>query len=191
MTIKGKKFSKELAKFIAEQREQNFGLQVSDTTRKRDLYVWTSTSQRTIQTGKEIDGKLTSWISLAEIDAGTFDSMSIAEFTTTLEYKQREENKLIWRYPHGESYIDVKKRLQNVIFELERQKNDVVIVSHRPVLRCLYSYFIDVQDDYIPKIPFPLHTIVVLTPSLIGWDERRENLNPLSNEQLRNRPWVH
>lgn len=190
MTDKGKKFSKELARFVAEQREKNFGLPVSDNTRKRDLFVWTSTSQRTIQTAKEIDGKLTSWVSLAEIDAGTFESMPISEFKETLEYKQWEENKLTWRYPHGESYVDVKKRLQNVIFELERQTNDVVIVSHRPVLRCLYSYFIDVQGEYMPKIPFPLHTIVVLTPSLIGWDERRENLNPLSVEQLQNRPWV-
>jgi broad specificity phosphatase PhoE len=44
-------------------------------------------------------------------------------------------------YPRGESYSDVTKRLEPVIFELERQTQPVLVVAHRAVLRCLLGYF--------------------------------------------------
>ena len=36
-----------------------------------------------------------------------------------------------YRYPHGESYVDVIQRLEPVLFELERQKAPILIVAHQ------------------------------------------------------------
>lgn len=42
----------------------------------------------------------------------------------------------------GESYEDLVARLEPVIMELERQEN-VIVVGHQAVLRCLLAYFLD------------------------------------------------
>ena len=52
----------------------------------------------------------------------------------------------------GESYIDIIDRLQPVIFELERNTQPIIVVSHQAVLRCLLSYFLDIPRQKIPSI---------------------------------------
>lgn len=34
--------------------------------------------------------------------------------------------------------------------ELEREKNDVLIIAHETVLRCLYAYFFDLPESVSP-----------------------------------------
>lgn len=58
------------------------------------------------------------------------------------DFKARDEAKFTYRYPRGESYEDLVARLEPVIMELERQEN-VLVVSHQAVLRCLLAYFLD------------------------------------------------
>lgn len=41
-----------------------------------------------------------------------------------------------------QSYEDLVSRLEPVIMELERQEN-VLVVAHQAVLRCLLAYFLD------------------------------------------------
>ena len=41
-----------------------------------------------------------------------------------------------------QSYEDLVARLEPVIMELERQEN-VLVVAHQAVLRCLLAYFLD------------------------------------------------
>ena len=94
------------------------------------------------------------------------------------QYMKRQLNKATWRYPGGESYLDVKSRLEPVIFELERQRKPIVICAHRAVLRCLYSYFVGISIKQAPFLPFPLHTALVLTPTSSGWREDRIPIEP-------------
>lgn len=52
----------------------------------------------------------------------------------------RRLNKYYYRYPRGESYKDVVERLEPLLVELEREEN-VLIVSHQAVCRCLLAFF--------------------------------------------------
>uniref|UniRef100_A0A453IAX2 6-phosphofructo-2-kinase domain-containing protein n=1 Tax=Aegilops tauschii subsp. strangulata TaxID=200361 RepID=A0A453IAX2_AEGTS len=47
------------------------------------------------------------------------------------EYESRRKDKLRYRYPRGESYLDVIQRLEPVIIELERQRAPVVVIAHQ------------------------------------------------------------
>lgn len=47
------------------------------------------------------------------------------------EYASRELDKLRYRYPRGESYLDIIARLEPVIFEMERQKAPLLIIAHQ------------------------------------------------------------
>ena len=58
------------------------------------------------------------------------------------DFAARDINKFQYRYPRGESYEDLVARLEPVIMELERQEN-VIVVGHQAVLRCLLAYFLD------------------------------------------------
>lgn len=46
------------------------------------------------------------------------------------EYAKRERNKLEYRYPDGESYLDVKERLNQVLLKIVGCRNSVLVVGH-------------------------------------------------------------
>jgi 6-phosphofructo-2-kinase/fructose-2,6-biphosphatase len=47
------------------------------------------------------------------------------------EFEARKADKLRYRYPRGESYLDLVQRLEPVISEMEREGESIVIVSHQ------------------------------------------------------------
>lgn len=61
-------------------------------------------------------------------------------------FKERNQKKLIFRYPGagGESYLDIIERLKPIILELERCRDDVVVVSHN-----VWSFYIFIVYFYI------------------------------------------
>lgn len=56
--------------------------------------------------------------------------------------------------------------------ELERQEN-IVIICHQAIVRCLYGYFMGLNQEEIPYIKVPLHTLIKLTPRAYGCEEER------------------
>ncbi|KAJ0083371.1 hypothetical protein Patl1_31064 [Pistacia atlantica] len=92
------------------------------------------------------------------------------------KYRARKKDKLRYRYPRGESYLDVIQRLEPVIIELERQRAPVVVISHQAVLRALYAYFADRPLKEIPHIEMPLHTIIEIQMGVTGVQEKRYKL---------------
>eukprot|EP01083_Nonionella_stella_P089430 249513_1 len=152
----GRAYAKELGKFLKEQPEYS-----------ENMTVLCSTLRRTIETvvysGMQ---RPTQWRALSEIEAGVCDGMTYSEIRGSMpeEFAARSLDKLNYRYPRGESYVDVINRLEPVIFELERAKCPMLVIGHRAVLRCLYSYFKDVPMADVPNLPIPLHTVFKLTP---------------------------
>ncbi|KAL6745907.1 6-phosphofructo-2-kinase-domain-containing protein [Haematococcus lacustris] len=130
------------------------------------LSVWTSTLKRTIQTARMLPFPKLQWKALDEIDAGVCDGMTYKQIAREMpeEFAARKQDKLRYRYPAGESYLDVVQRLEPVITEIERERECVVIVSHQAVLRAVLGYFMGVPLDDIPSLEIPLHTLIELTP---------------------------
>lgn len=60
--------------------------------------------------------------------------------------------------------------------ELERSEN-VVIVTHQAVLRCIYAYFLNMSQERSPWMEVPLHTLIKLTPGAYGTQETRIKAN--------------
>ena len=142
--------------------------------------VWTSTLVRTQQTAELIGAKHTAWHALDEIDAGICDGMTYDEIARRLpeEYTARQADKLRYRYPRGESYIDIIARLDPLIAELERTDTSVLIIAHQAVLRALYAYLSGHPRDECPFLDLPLHTLIELSPGGLDGIERRVQLGP-------------
>lgn len=143
-----------------------------------DLTVWTSTLIRTQQTAQELPYKQLQWKALDELDAGVCDGMTYEEIEEKYpgDFKARDENKYEYRYPGGESYRDVVIRLEPIIMELERQEN-ILIVTHQAVLRCIYAYFMNVPQEESPWMSIPLHTLIKLEPKAYGTEVTRIKAN--------------
>lgn len=131
-----------------------------------NLTVWTSTLKRTQQTASFLpyERKL-EWKALDELDAGECDGMTYEEIEEQFpeDFKARDDNKYEYRYRGGESYRDIVIRLEPIIMELERQEN-ILIITHQAVLRCLYAYFMNVPQEESPWMSIPLHTLIKLEP---------------------------
>ncbi|RWS22798.1 6-phosphofructo-2-kinase/fructose-2:6-bisphosphatase-like protein, partial [Leptotrombidium deliense] len=131
LSERGREYSRALAKYIEEASIPR-------------LRVWTSQLKRTIQTAEGIKASQERWKALNEIDAGICEEMTYEEIAEKYpeEFALRDQDKFHYRYPKGESYEDLVARLEPVIMELERQEN-VLVVAHQAVLRCLLAYFLD------------------------------------------------
>ncbi|ORY72206.1 6-phosphofructo-2-kinase-domain-containing protein [Leucosporidium creatinivorum] len=177
LSAQGEKYMQALPKLVQEK--------IGDTP----LTVWTSTLRRTIQTASGLPYEKLTWKSLDELDAGVCDGMTYEEIEVSYpeDYAARDDDKFNYRYRGGESYRDVVIRLEPVILELERQEN-ILVVCHQAVLRCLYAYFHNLTQDELPYLKIPLHTVIKLTPKAYGCDEERFALPIEAVDTTRARP---
>jgi broad specificity phosphatase PhoE len=141
-----------------------------------ELVVWCSTMRCARETADRIKkAAYVEWRALREIEAGVCDGLTYEQIKVKFptEYRAREQDKLRYRYPRGESYFDVITRLEPIIFELERNEKPLLIVAHQAVLRCLYAYFLDIPMEELPYLAIPLHTLIKLEPMAYGCKEKR------------------
>ncbi|KAK2502703.1 hypothetical protein MC885_004928 [Smutsia gigantea] len=201
LSPRGREFARSLAQFISDQNI-------------KDLKVWTSQMKRTIQTAEALGVPYEQWKVLNEIDAGVCEEMTYEEIQEhyPLEFALRDQDKYRYRYPKGESYEDLVQRLEPVIMELERQEN-VLVICHQAVLRCLLAYFLDkaagvhpawgetgwhqglpgepapsLSTEQLPYLRCPLHTVLKLTPVAYGCKVESIFLNVLAVNTHRDRP---
>ena len=176
---------------VLTQMGENYALKLADfadqvvsrdpkTGEPRPTRLWTSSLQRTILTARHIQHEKIKtsansvWVQMAprvlrnldEIYAGVCDGMTYEEIRAgyPAEFELRRQNKLSYRYPRGESYLDVIARLDPLIQELESYREDVLIVGHQGVLRLIYAYFAGFDRVEAATLSIPLNTVIKLTP---------------------------
>ncbi|KAF9135043.1 hypothetical protein BGW39_004919 [Mortierella sp. 14UC] len=149
---------------------------------QRPLTVWTSARKRSFQTAahfldhEEIIVRQRSV--LAERNPGVCDQMTPEEIEEQYpdEILRAKADPYRHRFPRAESYYDLANRLEMVILELEREKNDVLIVAHESVLRCLYGYLNGLPESEIPSLEIPEGVLLELTPTAYTTEERRHRI---------------
>ncbi|KAL5267092.1 hypothetical protein ACHWQZ_G004206 [Mnemiopsis leidyi] len=160
LTDNGVRYAKKLGKFLLENN-------------LTDIPVWTSIMKRTIETCSHLPNQnVQRYKCLNEIDAGRCDGLTYKEIEETYpeEFALRDLDKYNYRYPQGESYQDVCCRLEPIIMDLEKQ-DQVLLICHQAVLRCIVGYFLNLSTDEIPYIKIPLHTVIKITPLAYGCEK--------------------
>lgn len=156
------------------ERGRQFALKLGEFINNKNipgLKVWTSQLKRTIQTARHVNVDSEPWKPLNELDAGACDCLTYEEIQEKFpeEFALRDQDKYHYRYPRGESYEDLVHRVEPVILALERQEN-VLVICHQAVMRCLLAYFLDKSQEELPYIKCPLHTVLKLTPKAYSCD---------------------
>jgi len=79
----------------------------------------------------------------------------------------RKKDKLSYRYPRGESYLDVIQRLEPLVQEIERHRESLLIVGHQGVLRMIYAFYAGIAREDAPHQVTPCEVLsyeTFLTP---------------------------
>ncbi|KAH7413301.1 putative 6-phosphofructo-2-kinase PB17E12.14c [Cadophora sp. MPI-SDFR-AT-0126] len=143
---------------------------------EKNFCVWTSMLQRSIQTAEcfqdDDNYDVKNWEMLKELDAGTFEGMTYEDIEKKFpeQYAKRRADKLSYIYPGvgGEGYLQVISRLRDMVREIERIKDHVLIIGHRSVCRVLMAYFMDLTRDDIADLDVPLGMLFAIEPKPYG-----------------------
>ena len=121
---------------------------------------------------------------LGELKPGVVDGMTEEDLHTRFPRYQEEQAKdpYSFRFPRAESYHDLAIRLESVILELERAREDVLIIAQPSVLRCLIAYLQGNKPQEIPFIQVREGDLVEIRPQAFGlatrlfsfWDPEKE-----------------
>lgn len=204
LTTDGDLYAKKLAEFADTRICRD-----PDTGGVVPARLWTSTLRRCIETSRyipqqelniggedykpwcedDVEGRTQQWFqcrpkympALDEIYAGICDGMSYSEIEQRYpeEFERRKKDKLAYRYPRGESYLDVIHRLDQVVHEMERHREPLLIIGHQGILRLLYAFFRDLPREKAPHVSIPLNTVIKLHPRAYGCDEERFELHDM------------
>lgn len=149
ITDKGVTYSKSLYQYFKSKNlDQN-------------IKVYTSNLKRTHQTALYFDDIIKKNLPyLNEINAGIFENKTYQYIKENYpeEYNLRKNDKYNYRYPEGESYQDLEKRVSEVFNELNNNQISLII-CHNAVLRVLYAKLLNLPKEKIPHLEIPLHTL--------------------------------
>jgi len=126
LNLRGRNYAEKLASFVAEEfPNENHPL------------IWTSQLRRTRQTVEFIPTISMCWRALNHLDPGDCEGLNLLEMQKKMpgEFRKLHLDPFRYRYPGGESYMDVINRVEPVILEIERQKVPILIVAHDSTLR--------------------------------------------------------
>lgn len=206
LTEAGREYARRLADFARDVIGMNVEI---DKETGQEMHVprparlWTSTLRRTKETAEFIkhdiisqhkwdNGEHVEWIqfqgrarrNLDELYAGVCDGLTYKEIAEKFpeEFARRQEDKLTYRYPRGESYMDITLRLEPIVLDIERTREPILIVGHQGIHRLLYAYFMGLPREKAPYVSIPLNTVIELAPTAYGCEEKRHLL--LSKEEM-------
>ena len=128
-----------------------------------------STRRRTVQTADYLQKKgykVKHRPQMSQLNPGDIEKLDDDEIHETYpeDWERHLTDPFHHRYPRGESYHDLAVRMEPIILELEREKNDLLIIAHESVLRVMYGYLMACSTQDIPYLVFPRNEIVEIIP---------------------------
>ncbi|EJD47221.1 bifunctional 6-phosphofructo-2-kinase/fructose-2,6-bisphosphate 2-phosphatase [Auricularia subglabra TFB-10046 SS5] len=107
---------------------------------------------------------------MLEINPGVWDGLS-AEHAAELypeEYERFVHDPYSFRAPRAESYHDLSVRLEPILIELEREQEDLLIIGHGSVIRCLLAYLIGLPASEVPAVEVARGDLIEVVPTSYG-----------------------
>lgn len=177
LSPEGKDYARKMTDTLIAHRQEVYqpggdGEQTDGSTGEspRSLSVWTSARSHTLETADYfalLGYRVRHRSQMSQMNPGICQKLTPEEIEQQYPDEVRKHNADPYhhRYPRAESYHDLAVRLEPVIFELEREKNDLLIIAHESVLRVLYGYLMACNATDIPNLEFPRDEIIEILPS--------------------------
>merc|ERR1712110_1281244 len=95
---------------------------------------------------------------LDEIYAGEFEGRTYEFIQAHMgsDAEIRNIDKLGYRYPRGESYLDIIARLDDAMRQLESKIEPTLIISHQATTMLIYAFLRGIPRHQAPDLEIPL-----------------------------------
>ncbi|KAG9120815.1 hypothetical protein FRC07_003541 [Ceratobasidium sp. 392] len=172
----GWEYAEKLKEFVIQRREKQLaerkklGMPVDES---KKLTIWTSTRRRSHHTAwpfQKAGYKVEQKNQMCEINPGVWDGLSpeLAWERYPDEWARFVKDPYGHRAPRAESYHDLCVRLEPILVELEHEQNDLLIISHASVIRCLLSYLVGLPPGEVPAVEVVRGDLIQVTPTSYG-----------------------
>lgn len=169
-------YAEKLKEFVLQRREKQMaerkklGLAVDEN---KKLTVWTSTRRRSHHTAwpfLKAGYRVVEKNQMCEINPGVWDGLSpeMARERHPDEWARFLRDPYAHRAPRAESYHDLCVRLEPIIVELEHEQDDLLIISHASVIRCLLAYLIGLPSSEVPAVEIARGDLIQVVPTSYG-----------------------
>ncbi|KAG2128723.1 6-phosphofructo-2-kinase-domain-containing protein [Suillus clintonianus] len=120
--------------------------------------------------GSSLKVKVIEKTQMSEINPGVWDGLTPDQARKYYpeEWARFVKDPYAFRAPRAESYHDLSVRLEPVLIELEREKEDLLIIGHSSVIRCLLAYLIGLPASEIPAIEIARGDLLEVVPTSYG-----------------------
>ncbi|KAI0090387.1 bifunctional 6-phosphofructo-2-kinase/fructose-2,6-bisphosphate 2-phosphatase [Irpex rosettiformis] len=107
---------------------------------------------------------------MSEINPGVWDGMTPEQVRKYFpdEWERFVRDPYAYRAPRAESYHDLCVRLEPILIELEREREDLLIIGHASVIRCILAYLIGLPQSEIPAIEVARGDLIEVVPTSYG-----------------------
>ncbi|KZP27038.1 bifunctional 6-phosphofructo-2-kinase/fructose-2,6-bisphosphate 2-phosphatase [Athelia psychrophila] len=180
----GWEYAERLKEFVVERRAKSLeqrGLNPKD----RRLVIWSSSRRRAHHTawpflndpkptsspsGSTLNVKIVEKTQMSEINPGVWDGLTPdqAQKYYPEEWDRFVKDPYSFRAPRAESYHDLSVRLEPILIELEREQEDLLIIGHSSVIRCILAYLIGLPASEIPAIEIARGDLLEVVPTSYG-----------------------
>ncbi|KAG6845106.1 hypothetical protein H0H87_000805 [Tephrocybe sp. NHM501043] len=140
--------------------------------------------------GAALNVKVVEKPQMLEINPGIWDGLSPEQAKKYYpeDWERFLKDPYSFRAPRAESYHDLSVRLEPVLIELEKEQEDLLIIGHASVIRCMLAYLIGLPASEIPAIEVARGDLIEVVPASYGvhsqafhfWDGpgRRGSVDP-------------
>ncbi|KAF7325740.1 6PF2K domain-containing protein [Mycena kentingensis (nom. inval.)] len=107
---------------------------------------------------------------MSEINPGVWDGLSPdqARKYYPSDWEGFTRDPYSFRAPRAESYHDLGVRIEPILIELEREREDLLIIGHASVIRCLLAYLIGLPASEMPAIEVARGDLLEVVPASYG-----------------------
>jgi len=179
----GWEYAARLKDFVLDRRAKSLKERGLDPKTSR-LVIWTSARRRSHHTawpfmaaadpkqpgGAQCKVKVIEKPQMSEINPGVWDGLTVADAKREYpeEWERFVKDPYSFRAPRAESYHDLSVRLEPTLIELEREQEDLLIIGHASVIRCLLAYLIGLPPSEIPAIEVARGDLIEVVPASYG-----------------------
>ncbi|TDL22837.1 bifunctional 6-phosphofructo-2-kinase/fructose-2,6-bisphosphate 2-phosphatase [Rickenella mellea] len=187
----GWEYAERLKEFVMERRAKNLA-ERGLNPKERKLVIWTSARRRAHHTAWPFltqtsvstpsqsplspppNVKVIEKPQMSEINPGVWDGLSPDQARKLYpdEWARFVKDPYAFRAPRAESYHDLCVRLEPVLVELEREQEDLLIIGHASVIRCLLAYLVGLPASEIPAIEIARGDLLEVRPASYGVQSR-------------------
>lgn len=179
----GWEYAERLKDFVLDRRAKSLeqrGIHPKDSR----LVIWTSARRRAHHTawpflaaaerkgpgGAQLNVKVIEKPQMSEINPGVWDGLTPDQARKYYpeEWERFSKDPYAFRAPRAESYHDLSVRLEPTLIELEREQEDLLIIGHASVIRCLLAYLIGLPASEIPAIEIARGDLLEVVPASYG-----------------------